>query len=330
MQQMPATFLPLSISQALTGKEPGKFVGTSDGWAAWRRKWLLYLKEVEEMYNNISNRQRLALLRHWVDPATAETLDDELHRDPDMSYDMYWARLDLSFGAEDKEGLRRQLRALRLNHKGKVQEKEWREFAARALCLARQLGDVSETEIGRIMMDGLPVHPWRRKLAEEAEKRAHHGILVLDGLPMDATEEELDNLITLETGKKPFRVRRDGRKVRVTTADESHKETIKMVFDRQQLQGGATVTVAPEAVELSGEEVDKLMLRWLRIDAKINSGGERFGGQAGRDTHTESYMRRERGRMQREIQAHEDDTEGGTQWEGDEDEEELREMKTSR
>ena len=163
-------------------------------------------------------------------------------------------------------------------------------------------------------------------MAEEAEKRAHHGVLVLDGLPMDATEEELENLITIETGKRPFRVRRDNRKVRVTTADESHKETIKMVFDRQQLQGGATVTVAPEAVELSGEEVDKLMLRWLRIDAKINSGGERSGGQAGRDTHTESFMRRDRGRMQREIQAHEEDTEG----EGEEDEEEIREVKSSR
>ena len=260
-----------------------------------------------------------------MDPATAETLDDELQRDPDMSYDMYWARLDLSFGAEDKEGLRRQLRALRLQHKGKVQEKEWREFSARALCLARQLGDVSETEIGRSMMDGLPVHPWKRTLAEEAEKRAHHGVLVLDGMPMDATEDELENLILLETGKRPIRVRRDNRKIRVTTADEAHKQTIKMVFDRQQLQGGATVTVAPEAVELTGEEVDRLMLRWLRIDAKIGSNGVNAGGPVGRDTNTESYMRRDRGRMQREIHA-EEESEG----EGDEGEEEIREVKTSR
>jgi len=145
-------------------------VGTSDGWPMWRRRWLTYIKEIEEIHTGITNRQRLALLRHWLDPATADILDNELQVDPELSYDMYWARLDLSFGAEDKEGLRRQLKSVRLATQGKVQEKEWREYAARVICLARQLGDVSDIEVGRLMLDKLPAHPWRRKLAEEAEK----------------------------------------------------------------------------------------------------------------------------------------------------------------
>ena len=58
MAALPGTaFLPMGITQALVGKEPGKFSGTSDGWPTWRRRWLGYLKEVEEIYPNITNRQ---------------------------------------------------------------------------------------------------------------------------------------------------------------------------------------------------------------------------------------------------------------------------------
>jgi hypothetical protein len=129
-----AAFLPMGILQSLVGKEPSKFSGRSVDWPTWRRKWLGYVKEVEGLYVNINSRQKLALLRNWVDQASAEMLDDEQQRNPELSYDVY--RLDLSFGAEDKEGMRRQLRSLRLKTQGKVDEQQWREFAAKAICLA--------------------------------------------------------------------------------------------------------------------------------------------------------------------------------------------------
>ena len=303
-----AAFLPMGVTQALMGKEPGKFAGTSDAWPQWRRRWLAYVKELEELHPALTSRQRLTLLRHWLDAATGETLEQELTDNPDVQYEAYWARLDLSFGAEDKETLRRQLKNIRLTTSGKVQEKEWREFAARTICLARQLGDVSDVEIGRLMLEKLPAHPWRRKLAEEAERRSNQGVLVMEGWPSNATVDEVEQLILVESGQRPVRVVRDGLKVRVQTQGEHHKEKVKMLFDRQQTQGGATITVAPEAVELTGAEIDKLMLRWLRIDTKISNN-------APRDTNTESvnrfrgdHRRDFRGRI-REVEAEEEEEE---------------------
>jgi hypothetical protein len=154
------------------------------------------------------------------------------------------------------------------------------------------------------MIDKLPVHPWRRKVMEEAEKRAQHGVLVLEGMPHDTTEAEVAELIAVESGQHAVRVQRDGKRVRVQTANDRHKELIKMLFDRQQLQCGATVTVAPEAVELSGDDVDRLMLRWLRIDARIAPA-------AGFEGNTYSGMQpRGRVREVREEDARAEDSEG--------------------
>ena len=64
-------FLPATVATALVGKEPGRFGGTSEAWPQWRRKWMSYVREVEELFPRLSNRQHLTLLRHWLDQATA-------------------------------------------------------------------------------------------------------------------------------------------------------------------------------------------------------------------------------------------------------------------
>ena len=92
----------------------------------------MYIEETQQLFPQLTGRQKLTLLRHWLDQASADDLDTELQVSPDVSFDSYWARLDLSFGAEDQEALRRQLRSLQLNTRGKLTEREWREFSSRA------------------------------------------------------------------------------------------------------------------------------------------------------------------------------------------------------
>ena len=307
-------YLPMGVAQALAGKEPGKFTGNTGDWALWRRRWLLYVEEIEQLLPALTGRQKLSLLRHFLDSASAESLDDEMQRSPDLDYAKFWSRLDLSFGAEDREGLRRQLRNLKLNTRGKLQEREWREFATRALVLSRQLGDVTDVEVGRLLTDALPPQPWRRKLAEEAERRSAAGVLVIEGMPEDVTEAEMDMMIQQETGQRPQRVKKDGKRMKVTTDSESHRETIKAVYDRQSLQCGAVITVAPESVELTGDMVHTLMLKWLRIDAKVSAG-------IPKDSQTESMYRPQsnfqRARFHREVKADNDDIEDDGQEEAE-------------
>lgn len=298
-----AAFLPAAVAQAMTGKEPGRFSGVAAEWALWRRRWMLYLEEVQQVLPAMTGRQKLTVLRHWLDSASAEYLDSELQADPELQYDAYWARLDLSFGAEDKEGIRRQLKQLKLQTRGRVTEQEWRAFAARLTLLARQLNDISDIEVGRLMQDALPTHPWRRKLAEEAEKKSHAGVLVMEGVPTGTTAAEIEQLIQLEAGVKPQRVVQDGQKFRLYTTSPTDREIIKMTFDRQQLHQGSLITINPDAVELSGTEVQALMLRWLRIDSRITASSV---NSPGRDTDTSSAGRFPR-RFHREVTAEDDD-----------------------
>ena len=63
----------------------------------------------------------------WLDEISALILQEELERDPSLTYDQYWAKMDLSFGASGKDQLRRQLRSVRLQTKGKLAERDWSE-----------------------------------------------------------------------------------------------------------------------------------------------------------------------------------------------------------
>ena len=275
VQSLPAPavqVLPGTIAQALIGKEPGKFGGTAEDWSTWRMRWQSYLREVEDLYPTMTGRQKLSLLRHWLDDATAELLDFEMSSRPGLVYEAYWAKLDLSFGAEDKEVLRRRLRTTRLVNRGKLEEKPWREFESKLLRLSRQLGDVSDVELGRLMMDALPPQPWRRKLAEEAEKKTQARRLVVAGVPEAMTPQQLETLIEVETGRRATAVYREPDGYKVKAADDDHRNIIKMVFDRQLLQGGAVLTVAPEVQELTGTEVSHFMLKWLRLEQRISVG----------------------------------------------------------
>ena len=278
--------LPSNIAQALVGKEPGKFGGTAEEWSTWRMKWHGYIREVEELYPTLSSRQTLSMLRHWLDDATAALLDYEMDAEPGLLYEVYWAKLDLSFGAEDKEVLRRTLKSTRLNSRGKLDERSWREFESKLLRLARQLGDVTEVEIGRLMVDALPPQPWRRKLAEEADKKTHAKRLVLSGVPKSMNEHQVALLVEAETGRRPVDVYSSNDGYKIKAQDEEHRNTIKMVFDRQTMKNGCTLLVAPEVQELSCTEISILMLRLLRLDQKISlvaSGGQMHQEQRPQD-----------------------------------------------
>jgi hypothetical protein len=298
--------LPGTIAQALIGKEPGKFGGTAEDWCTWRMRWQSYVREVEELYPNITGRQKLSLLRYWLEEPTAELLDFEMSSQPGLLYEAYWAKLDLSFGAEDKEALRRRLRGTKLVNRGKVEEKAWRDFESKLLRLSRQLGDVSDVELGRLMVDALPVHPWRRKLAEEVEKKTQARRLVLTGVPPGMTLSQVETLIQLETGRRAADVQlsRDGYKVKA--ADDEHRNLIKMVFDRQILHSSAVLSVAPEVQELTASEINHFMLKWLRLEQRINVTSSTSSSQPEPQRHDQG---RPRPRFHRKLDAEEEDTE---------------------
>lgn len=307
----PSAMLPVGLAEALIGRDPGKFAGDAASWPTWRKRWQQYFNEVLDMYPAISHRQRLTLLIRWMDEPSALLLQEELERDPTLSYDKVWARLDLSFGAAGKEQLRRQLKAVKLQTRGKVVEKEWSEVFARITTIAGQLGDVSEAETARLLLDTLPPNPWRRKLAEEEEKKQLRGGLAVEGMPQDTTSEELMLLMEEETGARPKTVRRHHGKWRIQPVDEEHRTVIKRLFDRQALQGGAVISVAPDSVELTPAEINELMLRWIRIDQRVSYGTDTTAADTTPDKRKEQRHQGPPGRYHREVQAEEE------QWQED-------------
>ena len=64
------------------------------------------------------------------------------------------------------------------------------------------------------------------------------GVLCLDGLPRNLTNQEIEAMIQAETGIKPIGVKRVGSCIKVTPAADDPRNCIKRVYDRQKLQGG--------------------------------------------------------------------------------------------
>jgi hypothetical protein len=184
---------------------------------------------------------------------------------------------------------------------GKVTEKTWRDLYAQMSTLAFQLGDISDVELGRLLVSALPTKPWRRKLAQDEDRKTERGTLVFDGLPEDATAAEVENMVLVETGSRPKSVRRMGKRVKITPQDDEHRGSIKMVYDRQKLQGGNVVKVSPDTSEMGAREINELMIRWLRMDQRIASA-------PGREP---VYDRRHQPRWTREIDADSDDSTEG-------------------
>ena len=202
-----------------------------------------------------------------------------------MGYEAYWAKLDLEFGAEDREALRRKLHRVRLTHAGRVSEKTWRDLFAQMSTLAKQLGDISEAELWRLLVNAIPSHPWRRKLAQEEDRKTEKGTIVLDWLPGDVSVTEVSEMMEAETGTNPAAVRRCNDRIKVTPQGDEHRNTIKMLYDRNRLQGGQVVKVSPDTSELRAKEINELMIRWLRMEQRIASAPDR---------ETSAYERQDR------------------------------------
>ena len=70
-------------------------------------------------------------------------------------------------------------------------------------------------------------------------------------------------MILAETGIKPLSVKQVGKRTKVTPASEEHRNQIKMMYDRQKLQGGQVIKVSPDSAELTAHEINEFMTRWL-------------------------------------------------------------------
>lgn len=277
--------LPPQLMESITGRHPGRFSGNAEDWPTWRRKWLPFVREIEGVMPAITDAQRIALLRGALDEAGALLIDQELEANPELGYEEYWAKLDLEFGAEDRDVLRRRLHKVKLAHAGRVTEKTWRDLFAQMSTLAVQLGDISDAELGRLLVNALPSHPWRRKLAQEEDRKTERGTLVLDGIPDDVTPAELEDMVLAETGTQPVSVRRAGKRLKVTPQDDEHRSAIKMLYDRQKLQGDSLVKVSPDTSELGARDINELMIRWLRMEQRISNAPERDTSQHDRRPH---------------------------------------------
>ena len=269
----PATtaLLPWAIS---TIRKPRQFTGEAVTWGEWRKEWMRYLKDMEDAIPGLTDQRKVKLLEEFVDEATAIRLREEVDSKVAVDYETVWHELDLSFGAANREVLRQQLRSTRLQHRGKLTEAQWRAFYIRVTSLAAQVPDVTESEVVRIIMEQLPRQPWRRKIWEETEKKKVAFGLLVEGLPQDTTEEDVQELVESETGKRATLVEKTPKGFRLRPRDEVHMKEIKKAFDRQGLSGGELLQVGPEEVDPTPAQIDRSMVGWLRLEQKVEGTGE--------------------------------------------------------
>jgi len=122
-----------------------------------------------------------------------------------------------------------------------------------------------------MMVDLIPAAPWQKKLIEEDDKKRQGLALIIKGLPQAATSEDVSAMVEEKTTRSPLHVDRVAPgKVRIKCQDEEHREAVKKAYKMQRLQGGTTLTVSRDVVELTPKEIDKFMTRWLRLDQRIS------------------------------------------------------------
>jgi peptidoglycan hydrolase-like protein with peptidoglycan-binding domain len=177
-------FLPAPLVDSIMARHPGRFSGNAEDWPEWRRRWIPFLREVESAWPAVSDRQKLALFRSALDEAGALLLDRQMEMQGDVDYESYFAEVDLDYGGEDKEAIRKKMKKLKLPTTGKVTEKEWRQLYASMTIMAAQVG-TPDVEVGRLLVDALPLHPWRRKVAQEEDHQVDHRAVLVGGLPAD-------------------------------------------------------------------------------------------------------------------------------------------------
>ena len=281
--------VPASLAGHLLGAEPRRFSGERADWPEWRWQWLQYHELVQEAVPSLTSRQSLSLLRHYLDAATADQLDAELFRDPQVEYADFWVKVDLEFGGDSGESNRAQWTSLRLRHDGSLKLKDWRSFSQRFLKLMRMVPDASEEEASRLMWNVLPVE-WRRRIATEAEKKAGDKVLVVEGLASTLSETEASEFILQETGTRPSSVKKDKNRFQVKGVDENHRLAI-MKLDRQPLIGGGQLVVRPLEVRMSFNDIDAFVCRWLKVDELAKTQDHNYRPENNRP------------RFQREVQA---------------------------
>lgn len=295
--------LPQALVGHLLGAEPGRFSGERPDWPEWRWQWQQYHDLVIDTVPGITSRQCLSLLRHYLDPATADELDAELIKNPLLDFEDFWVKIDLEFGGDSGESKRAQWTSLRLRHDGSLKWKDWRTFSQKFFKFMRMVPDAQEDEASRLMWACIPIE-WRTRILGEAEKKSGDKNLVLEGLPPTLTEAQVADFVTAETGTRPTLVRKVPHpttgKYHIHPVDTAHRHGL-MKLDRQPLEGGGQLAVRLLEKKLPAREMDELMTRWLRVNetAKVQD-------------HPSDKRKEERPRFQREVQAAE--STGDDEW----------------
>jgi hypothetical protein len=176
--------MPVQLSAALLGAVPQKFSGDQQDWPEWRRRWLSFVENLLEAMPTVTDTQLLTIFKGVVDDASVEKLEGEQFRDPDLSYEEFFATMDLEFGGEDHTNLRSKWYSLRVRHAGSLKLRDWRSFIAPFFKLMAMVEDATEEEAERLMLKALPVE-WRRKVEIEVSKRNREGLMVVEGLPFN-------------------------------------------------------------------------------------------------------------------------------------------------
>ena len=77
------------------------------------------------------------------------------------------------------------------------------------------------------------------------------GTLCLDGLADDINTRDVEAGLQAETDFMSLGVKEVGRRMKLSPVSEAHKNSIKMLYDRQKLQRSQVIKVSPETAELS-------------------------------------------------------------------------------
>ena len=214
------TFLPPQLQQLLASGQPPPFSGRSEDWMPWRRKWLRYHAEMSETYQ-LSEAMQIALLKSNVDRATSQRIESDVAVNPTVTYQEVFTKTDMEFGGANRDILRRQLAKLAISHRGRMRETDWRAAYTEAVDLKRQLGDVTDIELGRTLLKIIPAGPWSRNLMREALKLEKSGRLLLEGAPVSMTAAHVMELIRVETNRRPTDVAAEGKQWLITQVDQA-------------------------------------------------------------------------------------------------------------
>ena len=150
-------------------------------------------------------------------------------------------------------------------------ETDWRAVYTEAVDVQRQLGDVSDIELGRSLLKIIPAGPWRRNLMREALKLEKSGRLLLEGAPVSMTAAHVTELIRVETSRPPTDVAAEGKQWLITPVDEAHEQQIRQALDTQIIGTGNRLQVMTHVPELLPKDINKVIMETIKLATKISS-----------------------------------------------------------